>query len=155
MENTTQIIVNFLRRIGLSVQEQTLSTETFLPGIRVDNGVLLFDPQRLKYPGDLLHEAGHLAVLPPTERYIANDFDDDDGGYEMAAIAWSYAACKHLQLPLDVVFHPDGYKAGSAAIIENFSAGRYFGVPILEWRGMTSSTGNAVYPKMQHWLCPQ
>jgi hypothetical protein len=34
-------------------------------------------------------------------------------GEEMAAIAWSYAACVHLGLEPTVVFHSDGYKGGS------------------------------------------
>ena len=56
----------FLAEIGIPVSETTLSQSTFVPGILIDQGRLLVDPAKLLYPGDLLHEAGHIAVtLPP------------------------------------------------------------------------------------------
>ena len=39
------------------------------------------------YPGDMLHEAGHLAVVPPERRLEMDKHAGDDGGEEMAAIA--------------------------------------------------------------------
>ena len=57
-------IVVFLKEIGLEVISTNISCETFLPGILVDQGKLLIDENRLLWPGDLLHEAGHLAVVP-------------------------------------------------------------------------------------------
>ncbi len=154
MDETTQRIFDFLVEIGLPIEEHDIPETTFLPGISVREGVLRFDPSRLKYPGDLLHEAGHLAILPPSERRRVSGHVGSDGGYEMAAIAWSFAASRHLGLPLDVLFHPDGYKGDSACLAENFSEGRYIGVPILVWRGMTGTNGGSVYPRMIHWLCP-
>jgi hypothetical protein len=77
---------------------------------------------------------------------------------EMAAIAWSWAAALHLGIAPSTLFHPDGYKGGSAALIENFSAGRYIGVPMLEWLGLTvgdqraQAEGIAPYPAMVRWL---
>ncbi len=52
-------IVTFLRNIGLEVRAGSVENGTVLPGIRVDAGVLVYDPARLQFPGDLLHEAGH------------------------------------------------------------------------------------------------
>ena len=40
----------------------------FLPGIRLEQGALLVDESQLTYPGDLLHEAGHIAMTPPELR---------------------------------------------------------------------------------------
>jgi hypothetical protein len=136
------------------VEEHEIPDSTFLPGITVREGVLLFDPSRLEYPGDLLHEAGHLAILPPPERQRVSGSFGDDGGNEMAAIAWSFAACRHLGLPVNVLFHAEGYKGDAACLAENFTEGRYVGVPILEWRGMARTRGESVYPTMLHWLCP-
>ena len=74
------------------------------------------------------------------------------------AIAWSYAAILHLQLPPDVVFHPEGYRGGSQSMLENFSAGRFLAVPMLQWLGMTldekraKEAGAAPYPKMIRWV---
>ena len=148
-------IVSFLREIGLVVHERTLSEPTILPGITVDNGALVIDTAKLLYPGDLLHEAGHLAVIPAAERALLGANVGTDGGLEMAAIGWSYAACMHLGLSADVVFHPDGYREGSSNLIENFSRGMYLGVPILMWRGLAKDpkSGADGYPVMQKWLC--
>ena len=66
----------------------------------------------------------------------------------MAAIAWSYAAALHLNLAPEVVFHAAGYRGGSRSMIENFSAGRYIGVPFLKWIGLTGDN----YPAMTRWL---
>jgi hypothetical protein len=151
-------IVAFLRDIGLEIQSGVIGETTVLPGIRVDRGVLIFDPANLKFPGDLLHEAGHLAVKTPTERRQTSSDLGADPAEEMMAIAWSYAAAVHLQIPLDVIFHPGGYRGGSQSLIENFAAGRYLAVPMLQWLGMAcdekraKETGVAPYPKMICWL---
>jgi hypothetical protein len=76
----------------------------------------------------------------------------------MAAIAWSYAAARRLDLDLAILFHPDGYKGGAASLAENFAAGRYIGVPMLQWFGMTleprqaREQGAEPYPHMLRWM---
>ncbi|MDB6118206.1 MAG: hypothetical protein JWO08_1987 [Verrucomicrobiaceae bacterium] len=148
------LIIEFLRGIGLSVQERTLTIDTILPGITVDRGGLIIDRAQMTYPGDLLHEAGHLAIMPKAERDGLSVNVGADPGYEMGAIAWSYAAAVHLGLPAEVVFHDAGYKAGASALRENFAEGRYIGVPILQWRGLADAPGSATgYPAMKQWLC--
>lgn len=156
-------ILDFLTDIGISCRQAVLEHATFLPGLDIEQGTLLYDPERLLYPGDLLHEAGHLCMLLPEDRAKAQSPDQlsgdiDPGGAEMGAIAWSWAALQYLQLPPEVVFHPTGYHGGSDNIIENFSAGKYFGVSLLNWMGMTTEPRHAtedsvaVFPRMQHWL---
>ena len=39
-----------------------------LPGLAIEHGAILVDEQRLSHPGDILHEAGHLAVADPVGR---------------------------------------------------------------------------------------
>ncbi|MGA8213808.1 MAG: hypothetical protein WB799_09445 [Candidatus Sulfotelmatobacter sp.] len=157
-ETVVARILEFLTGIGLQVKLGASSNGAFLPGIDIRNGVLTIDKSKLLYPGDLLHEAGHLALLPAAERAQVNSDAGSDGGIEMAAIAWSYAAALHLGLPPEFVFHKDGYRGGSDSIIESFAAGRYFGVPILEWAGLTVTKERAQalriepYPSMLHWL---
>lgn len=152
-------IIAFLNQIGLPVHRRLLPDETFLPGILVERGELVIDAEKLTHPGDLLHEAGHIAVMPPSERPNLNADLHSGPGEEMAAIAWSYAAAVHLELPLTELFHADGYKGGSASLIENFSNGRYLGVPLLQWYGLTrerdDGSGVPVYPRMSAWLRPQ
>ena len=93
----TARIVGFLRGLGFGVETAVLDGDTFLPGIAVTGGRLRVDPARLAWPGDLLHEAGHLAVSDPTR---LDDGVSDDPGEEMAALAWSFAAATHLGLAL-------------------------------------------------------
>lgn len=85
-------IVTFLNNIGIPTAEATLPEDTVLPAMTVRDGVLLYDPARLERPGDLLHEGGHIAVTDPALRATVSDFDEDRGGDEMAATAWSWAA---------------------------------------------------------------
>ena len=151
-----QRILTFLHEIGLVVEERTLEEATFLPGILVEKGALVIDRAKLRYPGDLLHEAGHVAVAEPSRRSELNADLQSDDGEEMAAIAWSYAAAQHIGIDPSVVFHPHGYKGGSASLLANFQAGRYMGVPLLQWYGLTweneNEDGTAVYPCMRRWL---
>lgn len=151
-------IITFLQEIGLSVRAATLTEPSFLPGIRLAAGGLLVDPPQLRFPGDLLHEAGHLAVVPPTRRAIIDGDAGSDAAEELMAIGWSYAALIQLQLAPSVVFHADGYRGGASNLIDNFSHGRYLGVPMLQWVGMTLDeqqarrAGVPPYPHMLRWL---
>lgn len=76
----------------------------------------------------------------------------------MMAIAWSYAACVHLELDPYFVFHDDGYKGGGSYIADNFKEKKYFGLPMLQWVGMTVDEKKAEqlkvspYPSMIKWL---
>jgi hypothetical protein len=154
-------ITAFLQSIGLPVRLGTVAGPTILPGITVESGVLIYDPERLLYPGDLLHEAGHLAVKPGAERQSAQADLGADPAEEMMAISWSYAAALHIGLPPEVVFHPAGYRGGSASLLENFAAGHYFAVPMLQWLGLTYDERQAQichalpFPAMRAWLREQ
>jgi hypothetical protein len=152
----TERLVAFVRGIGIEVRAAALPDKTFLPGLDVRNGAILVDEARLTYPGDILHEAGHLAVADPTERLAPTL--SPDGGDELTSIAWSYAALRHLDLDPAIVFHDRGYKGGAAALIENFTAGNYVGVPLLQFYGMAvepkraAAIGVEPYPHMLRWL---
>jgi hypothetical protein len=154
----TSRMAGFLRSIGLETTPAVLAEAGFLDGLMISHGVLLIDEGRLAYPGDLLHEAGHLAVVPGAQRKLLSGNAGGDPGEEMAAIAWSYAAALYLGIDPAVVFHPNGYSGGSQAILLNFSQGRYFGVPMLEWFGLTADKKTAAlrqvsrYPHMLKWL---
>lgn len=153
-------IVAFLRGIGLPIEWGDVPEDAFLPGVLVRGGGLRIDAKRLAHPGDLLHEAGHLAGLTGEERLRAAGRVCDDGGLEMMALAWSYAAAVHLGLPPGVVFHADGYKGDADNLIENFSAGRPIGVPMLQYFGLSceprlaAERGVSAYPHMLRWLRP-
>ncbi|MCL9805257.1 hypothetical protein NAT51_06980 [Flavobacterium amniphilum] len=161
MEEITKIF-NFLSEIGIEIREEKLENDTFLPGLTLKSNAVVVDLEKLKYPGDLLHEAGHIAVTSPENRSRIGTPEMDqnwpDGGEEMAAILWSYAAALHLNLPLEFVFHPDGYKNESEWLISNFEKENYVGLPFLEWIGLTYGKENAIkndtspFPVMQKWI---
>lgn len=164
MEHHTSTILSFLNDIGISYSFEPIEGETFLPGLKLRMGTLVIDMEKLLYPGDILHEAGHLACMPPNIRKEMSDNlpsgDLHDGG-ELMAIAWSYAASVHLGIAAEVVFHEHGYKNASESIIENFKASRFIAVPLLQWLGMAydekqaKNTGLKPYPVMQKWLCTE
>lgn len=122
--------------------------QTILPGIHTVCGKLIVDECRLLYPGDLLHEAGHLAVLPAAARSSLTGDLGEGGGEEMAAIGWSYAAALQIGIEPSVVFHSDGYRGGSEHLLQNFRRGYYLGVPFLQWIGLTDKR----YPAMIRWV---
>jgi hypothetical protein len=154
----TAQMIEFIRWVGLPVELGEVDAEAFLPGIAIAKGGLSIDPARLRYPGDLLHEAGHLAMLTGAERSLCSARLPVDGGQEMGAIAWSYAAAMHLGLDAAVVFHSDGYKGGADSLLSNFQGGHYLGVPYLQWLGLSwephqaAARGVAAYPAMLRWL---
>ena len=125
----TERLAGFVREIGIDVRPAELPDGTFLPGLDIRDGAILVDESRLAHPGDILHEAGHLAVTDASERHAPTLAPAD--GDEMAALAWSYAALKHLALDPAVVFHPQGYKGGGASLIEAFEGPGGPGLPRL------------------------
>lgn len=156
-----QNCIQFLESIGIAVIEKKLDESTFLPGLMLGINTIYIDYDKLLYPGDILHEAGHIAVSTPKEReQIGTDGIHDlwpTQGDEMAAILWSYAALKHLGLPDEFVFHPNGYKGHSQWYIDTFTNGNFIGLPLLQWYGMTGSNeqvseGFPAFPVMQYWL---
>lgn len=155
-------ILAFLQTVGIRVREAELGDDAFLPGVRVAGGGLLFDRARLRWPGDLLHEAGHLAVLPSARRGTMSDdlagHDDVPHAGETEATAWAYAAIVAIGLDPAVLFHEGGYHGKSASLVTTYSMGVYPGAHGLVQAGMTASgtaavqRGETTYPGMQRWL---
>jgi hypothetical protein len=146
--DAAETIATFLASIGIRVEIGPIEEATFLPGLRIDHGTIRVDPAVQAWPGDLLHEAGHVAVTEPERRPVL-DQPSADGGEEMAAIAWSVAAARACGIGLDVLFHAQGYKGDALWLHAEFSKGNPFGVPLLAWYGLTSEAG---FPTMNRWL---
>ena len=147
-------ITAFLQQIGLRVETGPLPSPGFLPGIQMIRNGLRVDPDALLYPGDLLHEAGHLAVMPP-ERRNAEKPSSSDPAEEMASIAWSWAAAIHLGIPAEVVFHEHGYRGQASMLAEGFARGQCPGLPMLWWLGLTTQPQPgcpSIFPRMRAWL---
>jgi hypothetical protein len=158
----TDRIVGFLVAIGIPVTETELPGDGFLPGILARDGGLRVDRARLRHPGDLLHEAGHLAVLDPDARRRFGGPQGPAGPamgqLEIAAIGWSYAAARHLELDPVVVFHTGGYAGRGPALARSFAYGLLVGVADLEAAGLAVTRPEAErrgippYPHMIKWL---
>lgn len=140
-------ITGFLDEIGIPWVCAPLDGEPFLPGVRIENGVLKFDPDTLQWPGDLLHEAGHIAVTPPSRRITLDGKLEVAPADEMATLAWSYAAAIGCGIDPAIVFHEGGYKSGGAQLVAQYATGSGAGVPMLQWYRMCAN-----FPSMNSWL---
>ena len=152
----TERLAGFVRENGIDMRAAQLQERTYLPGLDISDGVILVDEDKLAHPGDLLHEAGHLAVTEPASRNVPSLAPTD--AEEMATLAWSWAALTYLDLDPAVVFHPGGYKGGGQSLIDAFAGGGGPGTPMLQWYGMTvtgkaaAEQGVAPFPHMLRWL---
>ncbi len=162
MDANTETIVGFLRGIGIVVRAGDVAGDSFLPGVLVERGEIVFDARHLAWPGDLLHEAGHIAVTPPGLRHLLPDslsgHPVDAAGGEVEATAWAYAATVALGLDPAVLFHDGGYHGKSAGLRMTFALGVYPGAKGLADAGMTlvgetaRQAGVPPYPHLLHWL---
>lgn len=158
----TAKMVDFIREIGIEVVEKNLEEETFIPGIYIEKGKLLVDEQKLLYPGDLLHEAAHIAMVPSRLRCYASgnvgQIEAIGNSYEIEAIAWSWAAVVALGIDPEILFHNKGYKGLARGLLFNFQMGVYIGIKGIEDAEMAYSNNKAAelggepFPIMQKWL---
>ena len=158
----TQKIADFIVDTGLRLEKACIDEETFLPGLLVKDGGIIVDEDGLKYPGDLLHEAGHLALASGEIRRTLSGEVRLPGQamepVEAQAMAWSYAAALFLEIDPRVVFHEGGYFGASEGLLLNFAVGAYIGVNGLVDAGLTvfgeaaNATSIQPYPHMIKWL---
>ncbi|MEL6530469.1 MAG: hypothetical protein AAGK01_04460 [Pseudomonadota bacterium] len=146
--------LTFLSNIEITTQPLGRNDAQLLDGLAIVEGRLLVDTNTPVWPGDLLHEAGHIAVAAPEHRANLGPIEAD-GGDEMAAIAWSYAASLQCDLSLEHLFHNGGYRGDSAILREAFANGSYLGAPMLGFFGMCDPHGHeqdCPFPAMTRWL---
>lgn len=154
--------VQFLNEIGIETIYRKISNKSFLPGLLINNGAIIIDKETLEYPGDILHEAGHIAVVPANDRPRLSERNiptrKDREQEEIMAIAWSYAACMYLLIDPFFVFHEKGYRGGRDYITDSCHLKSYVGLAMLERIGLTVNEKNArrlnvpSYPHMTRWL---
>jgi hypothetical protein len=146
----------FLAEIGISLVPASSTLATNFPGLDIQWGCVLVDESRVVHVGDILHEAGHLAVTDPAARNSRRLAPT--GGEELSTLAWSYAAARHLGFSANIVFYPESYQNFGDALIENFENRNYIGLPLLEKWGMTVGLRNGAlrnfgpFPNMLRWL---
>lgn len=162
----------FLRSISIDCAVDNRATG-FLRGVRIVSGALQVSTTAALE--DVLHEAGHLAVLPAPFRHLANDdlegvckhmsdFLDTDGcdidsplmramlqSGEAEATAWAWAAGMHLGLPAEIVISDTSYGGSGTNIRAGLALGRYLGVNGLWHSGMCAAP-NQPGPHFPHLL---
>jgi hypothetical protein len=156
------LCVEFLNNIGIETTYRRINNKSFLPGLLINNGMIIIDKEALQHPGDILHEAGHIAVVPGIDRPGLSERNipgrKNREGEEIMAIAWSYAACVHLSIDPFFVFHEQGYRGGRDYITDSCRLKSYIGLSMLERIGLTVNEKNASrlnvpsYPHMTKWL---
>lgn len=163
--------IAFLASIGLVTVPRD-GADGFLDAVEIVDGCLHYDARRAR-SSDLLHEAGHLAVLPSAYRHLANgDLDDlyEDmlkdavarhpvdspelraamQSGECEASAWAYAAGIAIGLDPDDVIHPDHYDGTGEIVRFQFENRCHFGINGLRHGDMIASV--RTYPTMLRWL---
>jgi hypothetical protein len=162
LESFLATVLTFLDGIGVPWRYAEVPDETFLPGLEVVAGCLVIDRVRLRHVGDIVHEAGHVALLPAAKRaQFSGDLGavmPEHAGDEMAVILWTYAVALHLALPLELVIHDAGYHGGAQHLRDLFAGGTYIGLPLLVWMGLcedplqATAEGRAGFPTMRKWM---
>jgi len=175
--DTLEPVLAFLEKAGVHCVAGEVRQDSFLPGIEIQQGRLIFDAEQLASPGDLLHEAGHLAALPSrlrdrvtgdidaclaqlaTEADTAEPIDHTD----LFPIAWSFAAALEAGIDPLFVFDAAGYGAEAGgdvlAICQQLQIGVFPGIAMLERLGLCSApppfgdgSDPKPYPHMKRWL---
>lgn len=177
-----QSVVNFLNNIGLKTiitQEKSYFQQTFLNNVLIKNGELLIN-QNTKI-SDLLHEAGHLAVLHPQYRKFANNdisgviqkmiteinvLQKENQKYQYCedecATAWAYAVGVHLNLDNKMIIEKKQYGGTGKDVIFALKNNCHRGIKELQYAGFCVQQSSAkllkefadlpVYPQLAKWV---
>lgn len=170
--------MDFLNGIGLPISVVPGAT-AFLELIRVVEGRLEIDPACSV--SNVLHEAGHLAIMPSQFRHLMTG-DLDEGtrlmfdeinkmglepdhplsraamqASESEATAWAWAVGEHLEIPPEVIILDSDYEKDGAGVRFMLMARQYLGIHGLMHAGFCVARANSrrnlpVYPKLAYWL---
>ncbi len=154
----------------------------FTEHVDIIDGVLQIDPRAR--PSSVLHEAGHLAIIPGEFRRFAGrnvskvcrwmlgvvDFSDPDGPLQRAALqcsdpeatAWAWAAGMHLRLAPEVIIQDDEYDGEGASERLALRLRKHAGIHGLSHAGLCAvrrgpfavTRGVPPFPELLHWLQP-
>lgn len=164
----------FCEKIGLQLAWEP-GANGFLKGIRIDKGRILVDPGAAA--SALLHEAGHLAILPPDLRHkatgdleallsdMATILADEpiDSPYQRAllqcsdteATAWAWAAGIAAGLSHTEIIQDQEYDGGGADIRVSLACRAYVGIHGLKHADfcvLPRQQNTNGYPHMLKWL---
>lgn len=164
-------VIAFLEKIGLQMVRVERLEGNFLEGVKIVNGAVHYQDNAAI--SNLLHEAGHLAIIPENIRHMADGNLDDcfesmfdkiahvDPEHEITkallqcsdteATAWAWAAGKHLGIREETIIRDVDYDGEGESIRLMLSEGHYFGINGLAASGMSSTR---TFPAMRIWAQP-
>lgn len=175
------LATKFLTEIGIP-WDWADEVKGFLDGVEIMDGGLRIAPNALV--SNVLHEAGHVALIPGDFRHLASgglnkalttmmentDFSDPDAPAARAAVqcsdpevtAWAYAAGVHLGLDPSIVIKDDQYDNDGRMIRLGLSMNGYAGINGLSATGFCAvkpgayaqARGLPAYPELKFWLQP-
>lgn len=168
--------ISFLQSIGLPTMVGTVPESSFLPNIFIRHGTIQVTSGVLI--GDLLHEAGHLAVVPSRFRPLMHGalYRSFDQIFEQlanlepthpdviamlhaedtAATAWSWACGVHLGVAHDDIITTEAFDGDGAGIRSMLSRHQYIGIHALQGSGFCAAHGLCnpklpVFPRLAFW----
>lgn len=176
-----QAALRLLDQAGLSWRHEATASGFLGAGVDIQEGVLLISPEASV--GNVLHEAGHLAILPQPVRQFVNTDLDKAVGLLMATIdwsnpdsplcraaiqcgdteatAWAWAAGLAAGIPGPAVIRNEDYDGTGFEIREMLRTGAYMGIHGLQHAGLcaasdrwASHTRLPVYPRLARWTQP-
>ena len=175
MVQARERVIEFVRSIGLNLSEVP-EASGFIKHVRIERGGLLVSP--LAPSSAILHEAGHLAVIPGDFRgNISGDVDDcleallegvsiepESPLYwglvqasDQEATAWAWLAGRHLGLEETEIIADREYAAGGKQVRQSLKVQAHPGYNGLRHSGMlpkrTSVMGREEL-KLSRWLQP-
>lgn len=175
-EYWVQQVVEFVRGLGIAVAVCTdeAAAESFLPNVEILDGGLVVRPG--VFPGDILHEAGHLATMPAQFRPLATGqlreafaamsryleanpmglatYPEDPVARgvmqcsDPEATAWQFAAGQHLGMPDEWLFPLGSYAGDAVAVLLSLKAGGHMGINGLQAAGWTLNRANPFRPNI-------
>lgn len=172
------LAMEFLQSIGLPAR-LVPGAQGFIDLIRIKQGTLEIDPACPV--SNLLHEAGHLAVVPQRFRSLMDgnlddsfammfeqlqslDLPPDDPltiaclqSSECEATAWAWAVGEHLGIPPKARILDDEYSGDGATVRLQLMGCAYFGINGLAHAGFCVTRARPgvslpAYPKLAYWL---
>ncbi len=171
-------VLGFLREIGIPCEIEH-GARGFLEGVRIEAGVLFVDPACSL--STLLHEAGHLAIVPVRYRHWMSgnlhagmrrmlhdvqtkDIEPDSLLYRAViqcsdpeATAWAWAAGRHLGIPPEIIIADQDYDKCGDSVRLGLETRHYLGINGLQHAGFCVARANAyrpeqaVFPQLNFW----
>lgn len=171
-------VLAFLNSIGIDAEIGD-GRGGFVAGVLIEEGRLIVCPDAR--PSNVLHEAGHLSIIPARFRPLASgklakafeamaqgvDWSNPESEDAVAAMqcsdpeatAWAWAAGIHLGMPEELIIADDEYDGEGAGIRLGLRLNSYLGINGLSRAGwcvvrpgaLEAIRGLPAYPKLCRW----